>query len=65
MALIDFIHIPQYHLYRAGCLFEVSENVSEFYFLGACISKRMDLEGEVNCTNLLNVFLEVVNPLNF
>ena len=25
----------------------------------------MDLEGGVNCTNLLNVFLEIVNPLNF
>ena len=26
---------------------------------------RMDLEGGVNYTNLLNVFLEIVNPLNF
>ena len=36
-----------------------------YHFLGARISNRMDLEGGVNCTNLLYVFLEVVNPLNF
>ena len=50
------IHIPKYHLYRVGCLFRVSKNVSEFYFLGACISKMMDLERGINCTSLLNVF---------
>ena len=41
----------------------MSKNVTEFYFLGVCISKMMHFEGEVNCTNLLNVFLEIVNPL--
>ena len=62
MALIYF---DPYILYRVGCLFMVSKNVSEFYFLGVCISNRMDLKGGVNCTNLLNVFLGIVNPLYF
>ena len=35
------------------------------YFLGACISKMMDFDGGVNCTNLSNAFLEIVNPLKF
>ena len=34
-------------------------------FLGAYISNMMDLEGGVNCTNSLNVFLEIFIPLNF
>ena len=51
--------------YRVGCLFKVCKNVSESYFLGACISHTVDLEGGVNSTNLLSVFLEIVNPLTF
>ena len=29
----------------------MSKNVSEFYFLGAFTSRRMDLEEGVECTN--------------
>ena len=65
MALIYFDPYPKIPIIQAGCLFRVSKNASQFYFLGACISKMMDLKGGVNCKNLLNVFLEAVNPLNF
>ena len=41
---------------------EVISFIIVYHFLGARISNRMDLEGGVNCTNLLNVFLEIVNP---
>ena len=47
---------------QTGCLFKVPKNASEFYFLGECFCNKMDLEEGVNCTNLLNVFLEVVSP---
>ena len=43
----------------------MSKNVSDFYFLGACVSKIMDFDRGANCANLLNVFLKIVNPLNF
>ena len=42
-----------------------SPGSSLFVEVIARISNRMDLEGGVNCTNLLIVFLEVVQPLNF
>ena len=47
MALIYFDPYPKIpiQLYRVGCLFRVSKNVSESYFLGACFSNKMDLEG--------------------
>ena len=58
---------------RVWCLMTLSSSllveaiffITVYHFFGARISKRMDLEGAVNCTNLLNVFLEVVNDLNF
>ena len=41
---------------------EIISFITVYHFLRARISNRMDIEGGVNGTNLLNVFLEVVNP---
>ena len=65
MALIYFDPYPKIPIIQGRLSIYVSINVSEFYFLGACFSKMMDLEGGVNCTNSLNVFPEILNPLNF
>ena len=64
MSLIYFNRYPKIPVIHAG-YFVCSACLKMYLSLGACISNRMDLEGGVNCTHLLNVFLEIVNTLNF
>ena len=57
---------------QTGKAFAVSWKLSSSLFVKvisplslSIIFNRIDVKEGVNCTNLLNVFLEVVNPLNF